>query len=411
MQQLKVITITHKRVSVEEVGNFHLEDTVAKERLEEVKANTSIDELMYLSTCNRVEFVVVTDNELDNDWLKRFFSNFRPDWTEDQVEDAVLISEVYEGKNVVQHLFNVASSIDSMVLGEREIITQVRSAFETSRKMGLTGDLVRLLIRKTIETAKEVYTHTEIATKPVSIVSLAHRKLLQLDVPNDARVIIIGSGQTNTNMARFLKKRKFKNFAVFNRTLENAQKLVDEIGGTAYALEDIDTYDKGFDVLLTCTGASDHIVTMPLYKQLLSGETDSKIVIDLAIPTDLDPMVLQFFRIKYIGVEELKGIAADNLKIRAAELEVCRAIISRNIREFAHIFKERQVELAMRAVPGQVKEIKDMAINTVFAKEMEGLDPESREVLEKVVAYMEKKYISMPMKMAKEIMLGEDDKL
>lgn len=408
MEHLKVITVTHKRVSLEQVGKFHLDDAVVHERLNEVKERAGLKEMMYLSTCNRVEFFVVCDEEIDNDWLIQFYSKFKPEWDADEVEDAVLVSEVYEGRNVIEHLFTVASSIDSMVIGEREIITQVRTAFETSKKMNLTGDMIRLLVRKTIETAKEVYTHTEIASKPVSVVSLAHRQLQDQEIPTSARILFIGAGQTNTTMARFLRKRGFKNCHVFNRSRENGEKLAKELGCASSTLDKLGDYDKGFDVLITCTGSSDPVITPELYKHLLQGEMQKKIVVDLAIPCDLDPMVLQFHRVKYIGVEELKSIAEANLRSRGKEVQICRAIINKNLREFFEIFRERQVEIAMRTVPGKVKEIRERAMNTVFAKELEGMDENSKELLDKVVAYMEKKYISVPMKMAKEIMLGEN---
>lgn len=408
MEQLKVITVTHKRVSLEQVGKFHLDDSIVHARLTEVKEQSGLDEMMYLSTCNRVEFFVVCNSEIDNDWLVNFYGNFKPEWTTDEVEDAVLVSEIYEGRNVVEHLFNVASSIDSMVIGEREIITQVRTAFEQSKKMGLTGDIIRLLLRKTIETAKEIYTHTEIASKPVSVVSLAFRQLQKQQIPAESRILFVGAGQTNTTMARFLKKRGYKNCHVFNRSLENGKKLAKELGCEASTLDALLAYDKGFDILITCTGSAEPVLSPAIYKHLLQGESQKKTVIDVAIPSDLDPLVLQYHRIKYIGVEELKTIAEANLRSRGKEVQVCRAIINKNLRDFFEIFKARQVELAMRAVPTKVKEIREMAMNTVFAKELAGMDDDSKEVLEKVVAYMEKKYISGPMKMAKEIMLGEN---
>ena len=136
------------------------------------------------------------------------FQNFNPKWAPNFVRYAVENAEVYSGEKAAEHFFRVASSIDSMVVGEREIITQVRTAYESCNELKLTGDNIRLLLRKTIETAKEVYTSTGIANKPVSVVSLAYRKLQALNVSQGARFIIVGAGRTNANMTRFLKKRK-----------------------------------------------------------------------------------------------------------------------------------------------------------------------------------------------------------
>src|SRR5690554_7776341 len=108
-------------------------------------------------------------------------------------------------------MIKVTSSIDSMVVGEREIITQIRKSFDACRAYGITGDAIRLMIRHTIETAKRIYTETSIAQSPVSVVSLAYHTLRLKDIPLDARILIIGAGVTNTNMSRFLRKHGFTN--------------------------------------------------------------------------------------------------------------------------------------------------------------------------------------------------------
>ena len=304
------------------------------------------------------------------------------------------------------HLFRVSASIDSLVVGEREIITQVRNAFEKCKELKLTGDFIRIVIRKTIETAKQVYTQTQIANNPVSVVSLAYRKLRDLNVKLDARFLIIGSGVTNGNMSKYLKKDGFQNFSIFNRTLANAEKLAKELNGKAYSLEDLQNYTGGFDVILACTAASDPIITRAIYPALLQGETAKKIIIDLAVPNDLDATLLEQYDINLITVNKLQNAAQKNLKERQKELLACETIIQRSVEEFREIHKMRKVELAMQAVPTEVKKIHADAIQTVFAKDLEKLDPSSKEILEKIMNYVEKKYISVPMKMAKDILLN-----
>ena len=181
--------------------------------------------------------------------------------------------EVFHKADAVKHALSVASSIDSMIVGEREIITQVRGAYEASKSYGLTGDFIRLLTRKVIETAKKVYTETNIAKKPVSVVSLAYHKLRNLNIALDAKFVIVGAGLTNTTMCKFLKKHGYSNFVIFNRSIENAEKLANDIGGKAFSLAELGEYQDGFDVLLTCTGADKHLIDVPAYKQLLKLAT------------------------------------------------------------------------------------------------------------------------------------------
>jgi glutamyl-tRNA reductase len=262
-----------------------------------------------------------------------------------------------------------------------------------------------LVLRQTIETAKKVYTETNIATKPVSVVSLAYHRLRDMNIPMSARILIIGAGTTNTNMARFLRKHGFKNFVVFNRTFSKAESLAKDLKGNGYPLTDLATYTDGFDVIITCTGSDSHIITPEIYSQLLQGEKDRKVVIDIALPQDLHPSIVEHEVVTHISVEALQKISNANLKERSKEIQHVEEIINESIFEFKHIHKIRSVELAMREVPQKVKEIRETAVNEVFKNEYELLDDNSREILDKIIGYMEKKYMSGPMILAKEILL------
>ncbi len=407
MQRFKIIAVTHKNFDISDIGKFHIDEKEWSERLSVLKSNLEIDELMFLSTCNRVEFLLNTSSSLDKNFLEKFISSVYPAICKPDLEKAISSAMVFENSEALEHLFNVASSLDSLVVGEREIITQVRNAYELSHKLGLTGDLLRLVVQKTIECAKEVYTRTNIANKPVSVVSLAYRKFKELNVKHDACFLIVGAGVTNSTMGKYLKKHGLKKFVVFNRTLANAEKLATELGGKALSIDDLKNYKDGFDVLVSCTGSSQPIITEEIYSSLLAGENSKKIIIDLAVPSDLSEDVLKNFDIHLIGISNLKTIAEENLREREKEIVECKKIIAHHISEFNQIFKERKVELAMSDVPKKVKEIRETAVKEVFAKDIEKLDEQSKEVLDKVISYLEKKYISVPMKMAKEILIEE----
>lgn len=407
LNQFKIIALTHKSSGLDNIGRFHIEESDLGARLSELKKELGWDEVVYLATCNRVEFLFSTDVEINNDYLIRFFSAFDKNWEAGEMERYLPSFEIYQGSDAVLHLFNVASSLDSMVIGEREIITQVRTAYDRASALSLTGDLLRLVIKKTIQIAKEVYSNTAIAKNPVSVVSLAYRKLKDLNVDAEARILIIGAGKTNTVMAKYLKKHGFVNLTVFSRTLSNAQILATELNGHAKALETLQDYSGGFDVIITCTGATDYIITKSIYQTLLNNDMGKKIVIDLAVPNDFDPSISEDYKVNLIAITNLKDIAHENLKERESELVHCRHIIENGLADFVEMVKERQVERAMRKIPAKVREISDTAINAVFAKDLAKMDSSSRETLDKVLAYVEKKYISVPMKMAKEVLLDK----
>lgn len=400
-----IVAFTHRNMSVSDIGLLHIDPTEQKERLSNVQDTLAIDEMMYLTTCNRVEFSLVCSDEVNTFFLTNFCKLLFPNLDNDQVIRFAEQSEIYKDQEAVSHILAVASSIDSMVVGEREIITQVRSAYESSKKNGLTGDYIRLVVRHTIETAKRVYTETSIATKPVSVVALAYHKLRDMNISLDARILIIGAGITNTNMGRFLKKHGFKNFAVFNRTLSKAEQLAADLNGKALPLKAITEYNEGFDIIIACTGADTHIITPEIYEQLLAGDSTRKVVIDIALPQDLHPEILDKHPVTHISVEVLQKVSNENLKSRSREIQHVEEILSEALYDFEQIEKIRAVELAMRTVPEKVKEIKSTALNVVFKNDLQKLDAESKEVLDKIIGYMEKKYMSVPMLMAKEILL------
>ena len=410
INELHIIAFTHRNVSLNEIGALHIAVENQKERLSGIKAFMRLSELMFLSTCNRVEFAVSTKEYVDVNYLKTLFSNLYPDFSAEQLDRYSSIAELHHGIDAVSHQLSVAASLDSMVVGEREIITQVRSAYDASKEMELSGDFLRILNRHTIQTAKKVYTETSIATKPVSVVSLAYHHLKDLNVPLDSRILIVGAGVTNTNMGRFLRKHGFTNFNVFNRTKSKAEKLANDLNGVGHDLSSLDHFDKGFDVIITCTGSENHLISPAIYQQLLQNETDKKIVIDIAIPQDLSPEIKANNKVTHISVEMLQKISNENLKARSKEIIHVEEILSEALTELNLINHNRTVELAMREVPFKVKEIKATAMNDVFHNELNDVDAQSRELIEKIVGYMEKKYMSVPMRMAKEILLKGNNK-
>ena len=408
LNRFSVFAFTHKVLPLELVGKFHIDPDFIAEKLTSLKARLKLDELMYLSTCNRVEFFVVqsSENHIDaNDIVSAMGLNL----SEDDFNSIAKGAEVYRADDGVKHLFRVSASLDSMVIGEREIITQVRKSYEDCHKIGLTGDFTRLLIRKTIETAKLIFTETAIFKKPVSVVSLGFHRLRDLNMPGDSRIVMIGAGKTNRAMIRFLAKHGYKNIHIYNRSLDKAVALANEVGAKASLLSELPNHSTGFDICITCTSSGEPVLSESIYDILAQGEKTRKVIIDLAIPGDVsgDVLARAESNLKYIDIAMLKIIADKNLAERSGEIQNCEVIIDRKLMEFHDLYRDREVELAMRGIPEKVKEIRNTAIGTVYAKELSGLNAESREVLDKVIAYMEKKYISVPMKMAKEVMLNK----
>lgn len=386
---------------------FHIADDRRQETLTRLVNEIGIHELMYLSTCNRVEIIFTLPHYVCPGVTANMLKLLLPDAEESELKSIAARAERFNGMEAAEHLLNVASSLDSAIIGEREIITQLRKAYEECDAFGITGDDLRLMIRQCIQTAKEVFTSTDLAKKPVSVVSLAWEQFRTCNLPADSRILLIGAGQVIRNFSKFLYENDYRNLTFVNRTLSNAQALCNSFGGNALPLEELPLFTEGFDALITCTGSDSHVVDAPLYNSLLHGESSQKIIIDLAVPADIHPDIVSTFNVDYLDMNQIRLRAQENIQYREQAIADCLPIIQAGLRECEKVYKERRIEKAMTSIPETIKEIRSTALGSVFAKDLETLDDHSRDVLEKIMNYMEKKYISIPMRMAKEVLLDE----
>jgi len=406
LDNYKILTITHHNLNVDEIGNFiihHEGKDDLKAKLVQLKEHTHLDELIYLSTCNRVSFICYSNEEFDIDFVKGFFNSVNPGLDEGKLKKISNFVDVYCGSKAVNHLYEVASSMDSLVVGEREIFRQFREAYKQSLDFGLIGDNLRMLENTTVKAAKEVYDKTKIGEKPLSVVTLAVKALLDSGISKDARLLIVGAGETNTLFAKFLKKHDFSNVSIFNRSLDNAAHLVELLDAEAFHLSELSTYDKGFDAMIVCTGATTSIIDPNIYRNLLQKELGTKIVIDLAVPNNVDASVVEGFDMKYVDIEQLRHLSKENLESRKKEIHAAKSLLKNQLLSFNNHFQQRQLEKALNVVPKEIKEIKERAIQKVYKKQIEVLDENAQALIAEMMNYMEKKCISVPMRVAREL--------
>lgn len=405
LSNYKVVTVTHHNLNVNEIGHFFLRTTDQPEgrnqQISVVKEKFGLEECLYLETCNRVAYVFIKAGQLDKDFLSAFFQEVNP-----QLETQTLASidkfvSALEGEAAIQHVFELASSMDSLVVGEREIFRQFREAYQTAKEHGHTGDNLRLLENATVANAKEIYHNTKIGEKPLSVVSLAMQSLLQSNVPPSARVLLVGAGETNALVAKFLKKYAFNNIKIYNRSLHNAAELSDELGATAYHIHELKDIQGQFDIIFICTSANKVIIDQNLYQQMLKGDQSEKTIIDLAVPRNVSPEVIEANQVRHIDIESLKKISEANLEFRKKELEKARPIIYQNLSKFKKRFQDRQIEKSLSAVPQEIAAVKQRALTEVYKDRVASLDDSSKSLLLEMMDYMEKKCISVPMKLAK----------
>lgn len=408
MQELKVISLSHKQIPLEVIGQFHVEADRVDAILADIRHRYLIDEIFYLSTCNRIELVFVFNAYLCSGLSTQLLQEFFQGEAEEFPETIKSVLEIHHGLDALRHLMRVGSSLESMLVGEQEIITQLRKAYETSTQLGHTGDLLRLGMKKVVETAKKCFSKTGISSNPVSVAFLAWQKLKNAGLKPEDPVLLVGAGQTMGNVARFMRKFGCTDVTVANRSLENAQSLAQN--WNAIALEELSAKQRVVRALVVCTGAQEPVITPEVFDALTGGQPFRGVVVDLGLPADVDASIPANHPLTYIDMVALKREADANVQKRLMEVDACESIIERGLEEFELNYQHRQVEIAMREIPAKIKEIKATALGDIFASDLENLDEHSVEVLIRILDYMEKKYISVPMKMAREVIMDSVQK-
>ncbi|MDB4727771.1 glutamyl-tRNA reductase [Saprospiraceae bacterium] len=398
-----ILTVTHKQTNLNKIGAFvipNAEGEVLKSFLENLKVQFNLKELMYVPTCNRVIYFLYTHSNVDEVFITDFFQTINPTLNAEFIGEEVVH---YMGYHSLEHLFRVSSSVESLVVGEREILRQLREGYDKSLNWNLTGHNIRLAMDGAVIAAKDVYSNTRIGEKPVSVVSLAIEQLMKCELPTDARILMVGAGQTNNLVTKFLVKYNYSNVTIFNRTIEKAQNIATRLNGTALSLSDLENHEGGFDCMIVCTGATQAIINKDLYQKLLNGETTQKVVIDLAIPNNVEADVVEHFNVNHIEIDGLKLLAKENLAFRQKEVTKVEVLLERHLEEFEITYRQRQITRAMQNVPTEIKAVKEHAMTEVFKKDIESLDENARLLLERMMTYMEKKCIGIPMKAAKSV--------
>ncbi len=404
MQKFQIISLSHKDAPIDVLGAFFVPLELRGEFYQIVKEKFQLEEFMYLATCNRIEFVVVGAKKIN---LEDLFSlGFFKAETE-KIKTAKKCAKAFSGQKALQHFLRVACSLESMVVGEREILGQIKQAYAEALSFKMVNDYLKISTRKVIEIAKKAYVKTEISKHAVSVSSVAFKKLLQQkSLDSDTKMLVVGAGQTMYAFCRLAAKKGVKNVSVYNRTKENAIKLASVFSSKkAFPLTKLETHSEDFDVLVCCTASKRVVVDFGWLKKRTAHKA---IAIDLAVPFDIDRQIKSLSNYSLIDVMAIEKTSQENIKKRQQSIQDCEVIITSALKELKVLFQEREVELAMKQIPIKVKALKAHAINTVFAKDLEGLDDSSKQVLDRVLNYMEKKYISEPMKMAKEILIDSE---
>ena len=400
---LQVLSLDFRSVPLELIGALHLDSDTKPAQLADWKDTLELDGLVYLSTCNRVEFIFSDKTYFCTGRMHRLLQAFHLDGKQlGQVSAAI---KSYRGEDAMVHLLRVACGLESMVLGEREIITQLREAFDCSTEMRIAGDHLRITGRLLVETAKRIFTETAIGSKPVSVNSLGWHCMEEWKLAKDARILMIGAGQTNRNVARFMQESGYHQVTVLNRTDLAAQQLASEFQWDWDPLDALPRHlEKGPQAIVICTGSTEPLLNGEEARIVPAGSLH---VLDLGLPADTSAAFRMRPETTVVDLTVLHHQIDANLAVRKSAVSGCEAHIQEAMQQYRDRLQQRQVELAMRELPATISAIRETALGEIFAQDLSRLDDETRELIDRIVGYMEKKYVGVPMKLARQAVLDQ----
>lgn len=333
MPDIILIGINHKTAPVELRECIAFSEDESASALQTLSRKSHIKELLLFSTCNRVEVLVVTENKREAiDSTKDYIAevNKIPRQT---FEDALYI---HEGDEAVRHVFRVASSLDSMVVGEPQILGQVKDAYRLATEAKVSGVILNRLLHRTFFVAKRIRTETGIGGHAVSIsyaaVELGRKIFGSLESKN---VLLVGAGEMAELAVEHLIRNKVGDIYVANRTFENGVELARRFNGQALRFEEIADCLKVVDIIISSTGSPDFVITRDQVKGVIRIRRNRPIFfIDIAVPRDIDPQVNRLSNSYVYDIDDLQGVIDENIEDRQKEAIKGERIVDEAVIQF-----------------------------------------------------------------------------
>ncbi|MGZ8899422.1 MAG: glutamyl-tRNA reductase [Limisphaerales bacterium] len=320
------IGLSHRTSPVEVREKFAFEEAEIPAILEELRRRGLVTEGVIVSTCNRMEIYAVTAGS-DREALE----NIRTFLVEHRRYEQKLNGELYlySEPNSLEHLFKVACGMDSMLLGETEILGQLKRAYELAFQHKHTGSRLNKAFQRAFNVAKHIRTSTNIQRGSVSVASaaveLAEKIFSNLD---EHHVMVIGAGDTSEKTARALLSRGAKSLIVSNRSFDRAATLANELGGRAVSFDDWTTEFQNIDIAISSTAAPHYVLDREKLAPIMKARRNRPLLlIDIAVPRDIDPQVNFLEAVYLYNIDDLQAIADNYMKQRQEEIVKCEAII------------------------------------------------------------------------------------
>src|SRR4030043_1199656 len=389
-----VTGLNHNTADIEVREKVAFNGSKLQEGLVELKNLPHVDEVVILSTCNRMElYAGVKDTEKASESIKTFISGFH------NIDRSLLDKAiyVYDDVDAVRHIFRVASSLDSMVIGEPQILGQLKEAFELALEKKTTGILLNKLMKKAISVAKRVRTETRIAENAVSISFAAVELAKKIFTDLSRRVfMLLGAGEMAELAARHLIGSGVKEVLVSNRTYERACELASEFNGRPVKFDDFIQEMVRTDIIICSTGAPHYIITKSQMQKVMKERKQRQVfIINISVPRNIRPAINDLENVYLYNVDDLQGVVATNMFERQKEAEKAEKIIEEELETFLKWQASLDSVPTIIALREKAEEIRKEELDKIFHK-IQGIGEKEKEAIEYMATALMNKLIHPP---------------
>jgi glutamyl-tRNA reductase len=360
-------------------------------------------EAVVLSTCNRAEVYLVAQSEAAAQNVRQFFAEYHA------IEPEFLAGHLYshQGRDAVRHLFRVAAGLDSLVVGEPQILGQVKEAYVTSNDLRFTGTITHKLFHAALAVGKRVRSETGLGAGAVSVsyaaIELARKIFGDL---SELSVLILGAGEMAELTGVHLQTQQVRQITIVSRTLASAEVLARQLKGVARPWQDLEASLGAADIIVTATGASDPVLTRNAVEGVMRSRRHRPLfVIDIALPRDVEPAVGDLEQVFLYHMDDLKTIVNENLARRSAELTSAESIVDEEVGRFATWLQSRGIIPTVVALRRRFENIRQAELRRLEPK-LAGLPPEARARVDEITRLMFEKLLLTPTESLKSV--GDD---
>ena len=357
-------------------------------------------ELVVLSTCNRAEIYAVAETDETADHIGRFFSDYH-DIPHSEVREHLY---VHRGPDVARHLFRVAAGLDSLVVGEPQILGQVKAAYAVASDGQFTAALTNRLFHSAFSVGKRVRSETGLGEGAVSVsyAAIALAKKIFGDLKGRA-VLILGAGEMAKLTGIHLQSQHVRQMTIASRTLQAAQTLAARLDGVAVPWDRIDASLGAADIVVTATGASEPVLTRERVDEPMRSRRNRPLfIIDIAVPRDVEPAVGSLDQVFLYNIDDLRTIVQENLARRGAELARAEAIVDEEVVKYTAWMQSREIVPTVVALRQRFEAIRRAELQRLEPK-LSGLPPEARARIDEVTRLIVEKLLLTPTEQLKSV--------